>query len=164
MVLFSIPIYAFSEDFFYNKIDCIKEEYIFNHSNNNTIPPRNYFDLTHKDKMLYENYCIGFLKVILNNDITYEIYLMQGKNGPYYSRIFSSKKHYMSKDRIEGLHRIIFHLSNKEISRCIKKDVLLIKQMEEYNKLYFDLDTFNLLVDNLDYLSIIKRLRKNEQQ
>ena len=68
--------------------------------------------------------------------------------------LFTSVKHYMSKLRIDGMHTIIYDLSNKEISEKIKKDITTITKLSEYKNLYFDLENFNLMVDYIDYLSI----------
>ena len=155
MILFSIPVYNYSPEVFYDKINSEKNNFVsFCVERKHSLSPEAFFALKNKIKTIYENYIVGFLNVVLSNDITYELLIMQRKNGFYKMPLFTSVKHYMSKLRLDGMHTIIYDLSNKEISEKIKKDITTITKLSEYKNLYFDLENFNLMVDYIDYLSI----------
>lgn len=155
MILFSIPIYNYSPEVFYDKINNEKNKFVSACSGEkHSLSPEAFFAFKNQNKTIYENYIVGFLNVVLSNDISYELFITQRKNGFYKMPLFTSVKHYMSKLRIDGMHTIIYDLSNKEISRKIKKDITDITKLSEYKNLHFDLENFNLMVDYIDYLSI----------
>ena len=138
MTLLSIPIYNYAPQEFRKRIQSQKEKFIASHIGaKRSISPDAFFTLKNKNKMIYENYIVGFLNIDFKNDITYKILITESNGKNYKMPLFTSVKHYMSKYNIDGLHTIIYDLSNKEISQEIKNAVNSIISSSEYKKLYY---------------------------
>ena len=113
--------------------------------------------------MIYENYIVGFLNIDFKNDITYKILITESNGKNYKMPLFTSVKHYMSKYNIDGLHTIIYDLSNKEISQEIKNAVNSIissSEYKKYKKLYLKLRIFNIIIKNINLLGIKRNIQE----
>lgn len=84
-ILFSIPIYAFSEDILHTNYQKYLNRSIQHVNNGDTeLQKRIHFNLNHKKQLIYKNYIIGFLDVVYDKgDITFDRYLMTTDKSMY---------------------------------------------------------------------------------
>lgn len=84
-ILFSIPIYAFSEDVLHeNYQKCLNGSIQHVNNGDTELQKQIHFNLNHKDQLIHKNYIIGFLEVVYaHGDITFDRYLMTSDKSMY---------------------------------------------------------------------------------
>lgn len=165
MKIFEIPIYAFNRITFQKRVD---EWRIRHHFNNRE------FDYVKKNQKQYEyNHIVGFIQIWLDRDeilgdvylpctkselgVTIDGHLLDDTKLKRRYVWYTTNKVFLIKQGVNGTHFRIAELhSNSEVVANLDSLMTqLIESVKEYNKLYYiDLEAFNAVKDNVDYLRI----------
>ncbi len=81
----------------------------------------------------------------------------------YKPPLFTSKKWYMSNYHIEGKYTRTWGLSNSEIVKAMKKDIIDIQEYDILKNIYFDLSYFNEIADYIDYEKLFENYNMNKR-
>ena len=170
IVLFSIPIYKFSEQEFQKKYETKKRKFIESQlliRNDKTVALKN-FEYLFEKKKLYRNYVIGSLDVEFNlRYIDYVLYLPENyKSGELIlknSHMFTDAKQYVNYIGMEHYHTDFISRDNDEIGKDIFDNVNNHIENNHFGKkIYYDCSQFNALYDKLDYCALYDRYNVKE--
>ncbi|MCM1368201.1 MAG: hypothetical protein NC184_05295 [Roseburia sp.] len=157
--LFKLPIYNYSpkqigEKYLLARSKRVAELVAYGNEEDSSI---DFFNSRHIKQSDPDNYIIGYLYVDFRNGcFEYRLGVCEKSNSskPYKMPLFTTTKHYMQVNHVNGVYDCPDGMCNNEIASMIKNTVDMICENDIPN-LYCDRVSFYVINRNLDYISLL---------